>query len=76
MADLGCRLQGLAIHHPFPQWIEEVLASIDALDLVAIRALPENAAPYLAADIETPRGTVRLKSSGGTLPSTQSGNAS
>ena len=62
MADLGCRLQGLAIHHPFPRWIETFLASIDALDLVAIRALPNNAAPYLAATIQTPKGVVDLKS--------------
>ena len=68
MAGLGCRLQGLEIHHPFPQWIEAALASIDALELVTIQALPKHAEPYLTANIETPNGIIHLKSSGGMLP--------
>jgi len=68
MADLGCRLQALEIYHPLPQWIEAVLASIDAADLVTIHSLPKDATPCLIAHLETPRGIIRLKSSGGMLP--------
>jgi len=65
MADRGCRIHKLEIHHPFPRWIEAALTSIGALDLVTIQPLPKNALPGLAADIETPKGRIHLKSSGG-----------
>jgi hypothetical protein len=61
MADTGCRLLGLAIHHPNPVWLASALTAIEAADLVTVQALPANAAPYLEASIHTPQGTVRLR---------------
>lgn len=62
MADAGCRLQSLEIHHPFPQWLQSVLESIDASDLVKVHALPKNEFPYLIAHINTPGGEKKLQS--------------
>ena len=68
MADRGCRIHGLEIHHPYPHWIEAALASIAALDLVTIHPLPKNTAPRLTADVDTPKRRIRLQSSGDMLP--------
>ena len=62
MAELGCKLKSLEIHHPYPVWLRDSLESIDALQLVKINELPANGTPYLSADIETPSGTVQLHS--------------
>lgn len=62
MADLGCRLHRLEIYHPHPPWLQSALASIGALDLVKINALPKNKAPYLTASVGTPLGTKELRS--------------
>ncbi|MGD9010672.1 MAG: VOC family protein [Desulfobacteraceae bacterium] len=62
MADLGCRLHSLEIHHPHPRWLQSALASIGALDLVKIGALPKNEAPYLTASVGTPLGIKKLTS--------------
>ncbi len=62
MADAGCRLQSLEIHHPFPYWLQSVLESINALDLVKVFALPKNELPYLIAHINTPSGEKKLLS--------------
>ncbi len=60
MADLGCRLRSLEIHHPYPAWLREALASIEASDLVTIQELPKDRIPYLSAHIDTPRGRTIL----------------
>ncbi len=65
MADRGCRLQGLEIHHPCPQWITAILRSIGATELAVVHELPPNAAPFLVAPIETPNGITHLQSSDG-----------
>jgi hypothetical protein len=65
MADLGCRLQGIEIHHPYPSWIRSVLASIGAADLAKIKALPRERAPLLKARIVTPAGIRVLTGSAG-----------
>lgn len=62
MADLGCRLRSLEIYHPYPLWLQSALASIGALDLVKIGALPKNEAPYLTASVSTPLGIKKLSS--------------
>ena len=62
MADVGCRLKSLEIHHPLPFWIKSVLGSIDASDLVKVHALPKNEVPYLIANIDTPSGERKLHS--------------
>jgi Glyoxalase-like domain len=69
MADAGCRLQGLEIHHSQPSWIKSILQSIDAADLAAIQALPVNRSPYLVAHIQTPAGPRQLRSDLGPPPS-------
>lgn len=60
MADLGCRLLGLEIHHPYPDWLQSTLESISAAHLVKINALPADRTPYLVAHIRTPQGVKEL----------------
>jgi len=62
MADIGCRLHGLEIYHSHPFWLQSVLESIEAKDLIKIHALPKNKTPYLLATINTPNGIKELKS--------------
>lgn len=62
MPEAGCRLQSLEIHHPFPDWLQSVLESINALDLVKVHALPKNEIPYLIAHLNTPNGKKKLLS--------------
>jgi len=62
MADLGCRLQSLEIHHPHAFWLQSALASIGAADLITIDPLPKNEAPYLKAHLGTPHGPKELSS--------------
>lgn len=62
MADVGCRLKSLEIHHPFPSWIKSVLTSVGAYDLVKVYALPKNEAPHLIANIDTLSGKRKLYS--------------
>lgn len=61
MADTGCLLQQLNIHHPRPNWLDERLDAIEASHLVHVEALPDSEAAFLEAIIETPRGTVTLR---------------
>lgn len=61
MADLGCRLQTLTLHHNRPDWLRERLDALEVLDLVEIAALPDSEAPYLSATLETPGGVVELR---------------
>lgn len=60
MADLGCRLDGLEIHHPYAEWLDVALESIGAADLVRLMALPRDDTPYIKAYISTPRGIKEL----------------
>ncbi len=60
MADTGCLLQHLTIHHNRPRWLDNQLDAIDAGHLVQIESLPDSATPYLSATIDTPTGTVTL----------------
>ncbi len=62
MADLGCRFQGLEIHHPYPSWFHSILASIGATDLVKIYPLPQDRTSYLTATIDTPWGKKTISS--------------
>lgn len=62
MADLGCSLRSLEIHHPYPVWIQTALESMGALQLVKVNGLPVNEAPYLSVRIGTPTGVVQLRS--------------
>jgi len=60
MADPGCRLETLTIHHNRPQWLSARLETIGASHLVQIEALPDAESPYLSATIKTPTGTVTI----------------
>jgi hypothetical protein len=60
MADTGCLLQELTIHHNRPRWLDEQLDALDAGHLVNVETLPDSASPYLSATIDTPSGTVTL----------------
>lgn len=64
MAERDCRLTGLTLRHPYPQWLESQLQSIGLLDAITIEAVDSNATPELVATIETPAG-LRLLSSAG-----------
>jgi hypothetical protein len=60
MADTGCLLQELTIHHNRPRWLDDQLEALGAGHLVHVEALPDSATPYLSASIETPGGSVTL----------------
>ena len=63
MADLGCRLESLAIHHNRPAWIAARLAALGADHLADVVELTDSEAPYLAAGIRTANGnSVKLLS--------------
>ena len=62
MVDNGCLLQQLTIHHNRPRWLNDRLDAIDAGHLVDIEPLADNETSYLSATIDTPNGTVVLRS--------------
>lgn len=62
MANLGCRLAALEIHHNRPAWIYQNLASIGAEKLVTIHSLDDDSAPYLLVKIDTPAGVKSISS--------------
>lgn len=61
MADNGCLLQELNIHHNRPNWLDARLDALEAGHLVHIETLPDSDSPYLEAIIDTPKGTVTLR---------------
>lgn len=61
MADLGCRLQKLILHHNRPDWLAERLESLGATRLVEVEAIPDSECPRLSAIIQTPKGLVTLE---------------
>jgi len=62
MADLGCELVGLELHHPQATWLASVLDIIEAKQLVKIYELPAHSVPYITASIKTPNGLKELSS--------------
>ena len=62
MADRGCRLRTLKLHHNRPAWLHSVLRAMAADHLVKIHPLPDSEAPCLSAGIDTPHGSVNLSS--------------
>jgi len=62
MTDLGCELVGLELHHPQADWLESMLSSIQANDLVKINKLEPHLVPYITASIKTPNGLKELTS--------------
>ncbi len=62
MADAGCTLQRLELHHSQIEWIESILVDVGAIDCVERNPLAANATPYLVAQIMTPSGLRQLSS--------------
>ncbi|BCS88944.1 VOC family protein [Pseudodesulfovibrio sediminis] len=62
MADLGCRLAGMALYHPYPEWLVSVLDSMGAAELVEVHGVGANEVPYMTARITTPFGVRELTS--------------
>ena len=62
MADLGCELVGLELHHPQATWLASILDSIKAKELVTLSELPPHSVPYMTAKIQTPQGLKELSS--------------
>jgi hypothetical protein len=61
MEDRHCRLLNLEIHHPAPDWLIDILSSMDVLSHVTIKPLPPNTPPFLRCYISTPQGNVTLQ---------------
>lgn len=62
MADLGCRLVALHLYHPYPAWLNQVLAALGTSALATVHAQPANQPPYLIAELQTPSGVKQLSS--------------
>jgi len=60
MADLGCRLSRLTIHHPYPLWLSGILDEMNASEFVEIKELTDGSAAFMTAELETPTGRVVL----------------
>lgn len=62
MTDLGVQLVSLEIHYPQKDWLEEILMSINANNLVKLSGLPHNSVPTIKAVFSTPGGSRELSS--------------
>jgi len=62
MADLGCRLEGIELYHPYPKWLQSVLASAGAAHLVNIHPSDSANPVRIDAIISTPGGVATLSS--------------
>ncbi len=60
MADLGCRLQGLHIHHDEPERLRAALSAIGARSLAKVEGCDGEHAPGLRAVIESPCGMIEI----------------
>lgn len=60
MADFDVRLQSLEIYHPYPGWLETILASINVTNLVKVSGISPEKKPYIKAVFTTPRGRGEL----------------
>ncbi len=56
MAELGCRLERLVIHHNRPDWIAARLQALGATQLVEVSMIPDSESTYFSATISTPAG--------------------
>ena len=60
MPDLGCRFMSLILYHPYPGWLQGLLAAIGADTAVVIKGVSDSAEARLVARISTPGGEVEL----------------
>lgn len=62
MVDAGVNLVSLELSHPYPGWLEKILASIHANTLVSLSAVPNSTPPSIKAVFSTPSGIKELHS--------------
>lgn len=62
MADIGLELMSLKVYHPQSAWLQDILQSIDAQNLVEIVPGSSSKGSYLEATFKTPAGTRVLRS--------------
>ena len=60
MPDLQCTLQSIEISHPYQNWINSVLNTVDAGDHVKLKPSKPNTTPELRILLNTPNGDVVL----------------
>ena len=60
MADLGCRLRKLTLHHNRADWLAARLEALGAAELIEINEIPDSESPYMSAEIQSPNGLVQL----------------
>lgn len=60
LEDRGLSLRGLELHHPEPERISRLLASIGLDGPITVLPLSAGAMPHLVAHIDTPQGTCLL----------------
>ncbi len=58
MANLGCSLQQLRLHHNRCDWLVQRLNQMGAHDLVEVVPIDDDQAPWLSATIKTPTGVI------------------
>lgn len=62
MVDVGIELVSLEIYHPYPDWLENILISINANKLATVSSVLSHGNPSIKAIFSTPRGTKELSS--------------
>ena len=62
MANLNCQFKSLDLYHPNPQWLGQILESIDADSFVNLHYTGQN--PYSVVTIDSPAGLKQLRSVG------------
>lgn len=62
MTDVGIRLLNIKIYHHYPSWLENILFSIGAHNLVNICRPPIGGKPFIKAKFITPDGIKELTS--------------
>ena len=62
MADVGIELLNLSIYHQNPSWLEKILISIEARDLVEVFSPPNGGKSFIEVQFRTPNGIRKLSS--------------
>ncbi len=58
MEDLSWRMLSLELHHPYPDWLGDVLETIGAREEVTIHGIEDRQASYLEAVLSGPDGRI------------------
>jgi Glyoxalase-like domain len=62
MVDVGVELVSLEIYHQYPDWLENILNSINANKLVTVSRIPSHGNSSIKAVFSTPKGPKELRS--------------